>query len=514
VGTGSNWITTNIGLDVITLGTHAVGVVNTIDLSAGAAAGAANVKNVTGFVSGVDQINLAANSLAGLTLDGTTSQAAMLAPVTDVTSVATLTEVITALGTATGLVITTGNAFAASTALAGGLVARTVIYTTGAAAGTYLVINDGTAGFIAGNDIVIKLNGTTTVAAGDISATGTAFSVTPIQAFTATVGTDNFVGGDLADTFAAKFSTGDDANTLVAGDIMTGGAGSDTLTISPATTATGITIADALFANKTGIENLVISSTTATQSITLANANYEAGGGAGLGFNKITDTSTTGSVTIAAAGNTNAGTFIVSSTSGAIAITGSSAAVVNTITATTTLAGGTIAVTGGAGADIIGVTNALATSTITGGAGNDAITLGTHTLAQTIVLGSSFTTNGVDTITGFTTAVDKLNVDAFGTAVALTTVTGTQTNTVNTVYFLGAQAAGAADTIAASVTALAAAGAWTDAAVTSFIIVVDTNSTAVYEYTGDGAADDFTLAEFTLIATVGTALVAGDIIFA
>ena len=56
-------------------------------------------------------------------------------------------------------------------------------------------------------------------------------------------------------------------------------------------------------------------------------------------------------------------------------------------------------------------------------------------------------------LTGFATTVDKIIVDAFGTAVTLTTVSGAQTNTVKSVYLLGGQVAGAADTIANSVTA-------------------------------------------------------------
>ena len=60
----------------------------------------------------------------------------------------------------------------------------------------------------------------------------------------------------------------------------------------------------------------------------------------------------------------------------------------------------------------------------------------------------------------------------------------------------------------------ALAGTWTDAAVLSYIIVVDDNSTAVYSYTGDAANNDFTAAEFTLMGTINAVLVAGDVIFA
>ncbi len=186
VGTGGNIITSGAGADIITLGAHVAGVRDTLIYGASAAAGAnvggaANMDTITGFVSGADTIQLQsgdatvvtgaylAGSLLGLNLvAGTSSAATMLAAVTDATSVADLAAVFTALGTATGLDNSAGHAFAASTALAGGIVAREVVYTTGAAAGTYLVINDSTDGFGAG-DIVIKLVGNTAFAAADLT---------------------------------------------------------------------------------------------------------------------------------------------------------------------------------------------------------------------------------------------------------------------------------------------------------------------------------------------------------
>ncbi|PIT81343.1 hypothetical protein B9Z40_11445 [Limnohabitans sp. 15K] len=171
VGTGANVITPAAGLDKITLGTHALGVSNSVVLAVTAAA-AANSKTITGFVTGADVIQLtsgvAGTTLAGVALAAGNTAATMLAAVTDVTSVADLAAVYTALATATGLDNSAGHEFAASAAGAGTIVARSVVYSTGAAAGTYLVINDSTPGFQAANDIVIKLVGNTTFAAGDI----------------------------------------------------------------------------------------------------------------------------------------------------------------------------------------------------------------------------------------------------------------------------------------------------------------------------------------------------------
>ena len=62
-------------------------------------------------------------------------------------------------------------AFGGSTAAAGAnqLVGKTISFANGAAAGTYLVVNDVTAGFLAANDLVIGLGtGLVTAAAGDI----------------------------------------------------------------------------------------------------------------------------------------------------------------------------------------------------------------------------------------------------------------------------------------------------------------------------------------------------------
>jgi hypothetical protein len=179
VGTGGNVITGAAGADLITLGAHSVGVRDTLVYGAqGTIITSANSDTITGFVSGTDIIQLTAGdnsgagvtgSLAGLNLVAGNTAATMLTAVTDSTSVATLAAVYTALASATGLDNSTNHEFAASVAGAGGIVVREVVYTTGAAAGTYLVINDSTAGFQAATDIVIKLVGTTTFTAADLT---------------------------------------------------------------------------------------------------------------------------------------------------------------------------------------------------------------------------------------------------------------------------------------------------------------------------------------------------------
>jgi hypothetical protein len=179
VGTGGNIITGAGGADVIKLGAHSAGVVDTIIYTTNAtsaAAAGANMATLNGFISGQDTIQLQVSvGTAGLSTNGVLDAGAnagtqahvatvgtLAAAITDATSVATTAAVYTALATDLA-------ALAASTAVAGGIHAQVVTFTTGAAAGTYLVINDGGAGFQAATDTVIKLVGGTTITAADFS---------------------------------------------------------------------------------------------------------------------------------------------------------------------------------------------------------------------------------------------------------------------------------------------------------------------------------------------------------
>lgn len=164
VGTGGNTISSGAGADVITLGAHTLGTVDTIIFGASATvagAAGANMDTINGFLSGIDKLQLSTGSLDGITLTGTSSVTVGSA-VSVAASVATVTDVYTQLGTAL-----TG--WAASTIAAGGINAREVVFTTGDAAGTYLIINDSAAGFQGATDVVIKLVGTTAIAAGDFT---------------------------------------------------------------------------------------------------------------------------------------------------------------------------------------------------------------------------------------------------------------------------------------------------------------------------------------------------------
>ncbi|SHO52258.1 beta strand repeat-containing protein [Desulfopila aestuarii] len=181
VGTGStaNSVTGAAGADSIDL-TGSAGVDTVIYGIANTAVGAtgANVDTITNFVTGVDKVQLTAGDnsatastitaggLAGINLAAGSTLAAFGSTVTNATSVATISDVYTAL--TTDLAAATGR-LAASATGAGNIHAAKVVFSTGDAAGTYLVINDVTAGFQAATDMVIKLAGTTDFGVADLT---------------------------------------------------------------------------------------------------------------------------------------------------------------------------------------------------------------------------------------------------------------------------------------------------------------------------------------------------------
>jgi len=152
-GAAADTITGGALADTLTGGAGAdVFRYDTIATTAGAAG--VNVDRITDFVAGTDKINFAQGALAltGVTTDGTgDAVATMAAVVANTTSVATIADVYTALAAYTGLT--------ASAAGGTATVAQVYTFANGAAAGTYLVVNDATAGFQAATDVVINLTG-------------------------------------------------------------------------------------------------------------------------------------------------------------------------------------------------------------------------------------------------------------------------------------------------------------------------------------------------------------------
>ena len=160
-GASADRLTGGAGADVFRYTTAATSV----------GAAGVNADTITDFTIAVDDIGLqqgVGTLLAGVTLASTSTAAAFAANTVDATAVATTADVYTAIAANAQF---DGAAFGGSTAAAGAnqLVGKTISFANGAAAGTYLVVNDVTAGFLAANDLVIGLGtGLVTPAAGDI----------------------------------------------------------------------------------------------------------------------------------------------------------------------------------------------------------------------------------------------------------------------------------------------------------------------------------------------------------
>lgn len=169
-GTAVDTITGGAGQDVLTGGGGADVFRYNLRADAVGAAGV-NVDKITDFVAGTDKINLTQGGGAGVLLLGVTiatastpAVATMAAPVADATTVNSISDVYTALAAYTGITASAANSSAT--------VAQVYTFANGTAAGTYVVINDSTAGFQAANDIVINLTGLTgTLSASDFTFT-------------------------------------------------------------------------------------------------------------------------------------------------------------------------------------------------------------------------------------------------------------------------------------------------------------------------------------------------------
>lgn len=153
-------------------------------------------------------------------------------------------------------------------------------------------------------------------------------------------------------------------------------------------------------------------------------------------------------------------------------------------------------------------------TTVTAGDGDDKIVAGSA--ADTIVFADTFANNGTDTVTNFTAGTDKINVDAFETVGTMVNLDGATDAWANEeVFYLFGQAAGAADSAAAAITAINAAATLTDTAATAMVVISDDNSTAIYAVTGDGGTDEATGDTFQLMGTLDSAITSSaDILIA
>jgi hypothetical protein len=250
-----------------------------------------------------------------------------------------------------------------------------------------------------------------TLSISDAWTDANSFDVTKFSGVTTLSLAANTAGTSTATVAAGTTVTlrGDTAANSVTSFTVDGTGTTDTLTLNMA----GFDFAGTGTETFNGVETFNINTgSTVTDAATFANAltvNASAGGQSTItatGANALTFTGNiTGVVNLNASALT--GVLTVSGTAG------------NAMTITGGTKGDTI--NGSASADLI--TGGEGADTITGRAGNDTIALAETTAAVDIVVFSATTTNGIDTITGFTaggtTTSDDLNVVAM-TAAAIT----------------------------------------------------------------------------------------------
>lgn len=336
---------------------------------------------------------------------------------------------------------------------------------------------------VKGEYVEIDVNGNSIMDNGDlrIQVTGQLFQLDADdfiynQNTTGTTGHDSIFGGKGTDTL-----TGLDGNDIIYGgagnDKIYGGDGTGDITTG-ADTIYGGAGADTIYGGS-GADVFIISTSTDDASGEIYN------GGTEIDTLRILGTSTV---------NLSDDTIIGVET---LDLTTDSGAQTVTLTATQKNA---FTVNIGAN-DVLNITEL--TGTVAATSGIDKFVFGANT-------------NVV--ITGFTLGTDKVNLDALTTDTATTAVTGNLTTTAGKVYFLGGQAAGAADTAAAAAAALNTAAAWaavgTDS-VTAYVVVVDTNSSAIYKFVDAATStNEVDGGELTLMGTVDAVLTTTNLIFA
>jgi hypothetical protein len=157
-------ITGGAGIDTITCGAGADLVIYT---NKATSIGQSNVDTVNTFTVAADNIALKAGGagvlLTGIALTAVASAGGTTGTASSTTSVNTIADVYAAIESTTAF---SASNFAASADAAGGLVNTIITFASGSAQGTYLVINDGVAGFQGTGDLVIKLVGTVGTFAG------------------------------------------------------------------------------------------------------------------------------------------------------------------------------------------------------------------------------------------------------------------------------------------------------------------------------------------------------------
>lgn len=299
--------------------------------------------------------------------------------------------------------------------------------------------------------------------------------------FTLTTSVDNLTGTSGNDTFNGTYNAGVATDTFGFGgsDTLAGGAGTDTLNIDHLIDGV-ISPPDSLWSGISGIEKIVVNTSGSGAQTFVTGANFQTAFAAGVDF--ATTTAGVGAITINMDAFTGAAKVATTSTAGAIIISGANFTQLDVIT---TGAGAQTITSTGAGAVKVNTTSQDGATTITTGAGNDTLTLvgttagGLNNItagkgADAIVLYSNFSSvdtinqgngdskastadttngaivagqtltfgNGLDVVTNFNAAADKLNVGTGGAAVTGLGLSDVAFTATKTIFFSGSYAAG------------------------------------------------------------------------
>lgn len=489
-----------------------------------------NVDNAFGriYTTAIENIAVAAvdqDKTTSIDLRGASGLVAVTATITDVGTGATSIDNLPA--TVTKVTIVADETNTADTTAAGAI----NIDTDGGTALTVVLNSDDDSGF----DAQFGASG----ARAAITYTGTATSYSMTQAGTG--GDKDFLTLTANNATSLALSTASrpvDISTLSANKLTTlTVTGSNALTISAASVATGSKLATIDAASATGAITLggstvveraasaVITTGSGDDSIQFGLSTDGANTiNAGLNSTvsptvagdtlKLTgllsgvtsiDLSSASDQVVTANGVASAGAQI-----GFEAVDGSSLTSAALTGLTVTGSSGINNIVGSAGNDTID--GAGGNDIITGGAGNDIMVGGAG--VDTFVLGATALLTGVDTIADFVSGTDKLDLNAFESVGTLVDAATTFTTTAGTVIYLTGAAAGVADSAAAAVAAFNTAATNTSAAVTAWFIVSDDNSAAVYQWADTTGAAEMATSELTLIATITGVVLSTDLVIA
>ena len=407
LGSAAHTVTGGSGADTITFGTRA---------------GMIAAASVSGGGGTSDTIVISAAST-----DFVDSDFTKIALVESLSLTGASSVVLGANATAAGITtVVTGNAATSINSTQTTLTVNPLAITTGVAltllgSANYTVSQAGTAfdtlvatgstgtlavtfGDDAGDAIAVTTgNGNTTVTGGNAS---DVITVTGLLTDTQTFTGNTSIFRVTATTGAQTITTGGAADSIIGGagaDVLNGGAGTDLLSYADVTAATSHSLA-----NISGMAiNLSASTVTAANVATAAGGTIVLGGGAGVAGTDLA-AGTVGYLASTAANST--ATMVRDTVSNFEQVLGSALAdVIYGTAAAATIDGGAGAdyITGGAGADSI--SGGTGADTILGLGGSDAIVLGAAGDIDTVIL---FPT-GTDTVTGFSTLVDKIGVSGF-----------------------------------------------------------------------------------------------------